>query len=117
MKFIIDEQLPGSLARFFREKGHDVVHVNTLRSGLQMPDEAVSEISMSENRVVISKDSDFLNSFVLKRVPYKLLFLTTGNIKNSQLLALFEANHAVLLRELRHHHVVEMGQKTISVIY
>ena len=69
MKFIIDEQLPGSLARFFREKGHDVVHVNTLRSGLHMPDEVVSEISMRENRVVISKDSDFLNRFVVRREP------------------------------------------------
>lgn len=116
MNFLVDEQLPESLCRFLLSKGFDAVHVNTLRSGQKMPDMDICERSMKESRVVISKDSDFLKRFLLLREPHKLLFLTTGNIKNSDLLLLFEANFPLILRELTHNNVVEMNQRAIVVI-
>lgn len=41
---------------------------------------------------MVTKDADFVNSFHLHRQPYKLLLVSTGNIKNSELEALFIAN-------------------------
>jgi predicted nuclease of predicted toxin-antitoxin system len=38
---------------------------------------------------VISKDADFVNSFLLVRRPNKLLSVSTGNITNAELEALF----------------------------
>jgi len=116
MKFIIDEQLPYSLYLFLLEQGHDAVHVNTLRSGQKMSDETISDRSMAQERVVISKDVDFLKRFLIKREPYKLLFVTTGNIKNNHLLDLFEANFPMLLRELSVNDVVEMSRTAIVVL-
>ncbi|MBL7796118.1 MAG: DUF5615 family PIN-like protein [Saprospiraceae bacterium] len=116
MKFIIDEQLPYTLCDFLRAQGYDAVHVNALRSGQRMSDETISERSIAEKRVVISKDIDFLKRFLIKQEPYKLLFVTTGNIKNSQLLALFETNFSILLRELSINDVVEISQTAIVVL-
>jgi predicted nuclease of predicted toxin-antitoxin system len=39
--------------------------------------------------VVVTKDSDFVNSFLLSRRPRKLLLVSTGNIGNAELEALF----------------------------
>lgn len=50
----------------------------------------------AENRVVITKDADFVNSFTLSRKPYKLLLISTGNISNAELDALF-VTHAQAL--------------------
>jgi len=45
-----------------------------------------------ENRIVISKDSDFLDSFILYGKPVKLLLVKTGNLTNMELLRLFQEN-------------------------
>jgi len=45
-----------------------------------------------ENRIVISKDSDFLDSFILSGKPVKLLLVKTGNLTNMELLRLFQEN-------------------------
>jgi predicted nuclease of predicted toxin-antitoxin system len=63
------------------------------------PDAVINFISIQEQRIVITKDSDFVQSFLLQNQPYKLLLITTGNIKNSDLESLF-ANHLEQLTKL-----------------
>jgi predicted nuclease of predicted toxin-antitoxin system len=41
---------------------------------------------------VITKDSDFVESFLLQGKPRKLLLVSTGNITNANLEVLFGAN-------------------------
>jgi len=55
-------------------------------------DTIIRQIAIRENRVVITKDSDFQDSYFLFGQPPRLLLLTTGNIKNRQLLDLFRSN-------------------------
>jgi predicted nuclease of predicted toxin-antitoxin system len=40
----------------------------------------------------VTKDSDFVESFLLRREPWKLLLVATGNIGNDELLKLFQQN-------------------------
>jgi predicted nuclease of predicted toxin-antitoxin system len=40
----------------------------------------------------VTKDSDFVDSFILQQEPWKLLLVSTGNISNTDLIALFLAN-------------------------
>lgn len=61
----------------------------TCRYKIVTPDSIVTQISVREERVVITKDADFVDSFNLHGEPYKLLLIATGNIKNSDLLELF----------------------------
>jgi predicted nuclease of predicted toxin-antitoxin system len=99
MKFLVDAQLPVRLARFLQNAGYDTIHTSDLPQHNATPDAVINLISVQEQRVVITKDSDFVQSFLLQNQPYKLLLITTGNIKNSDLESLF-ANHLEQLTEL-----------------
>jgi predicted nuclease of predicted toxin-antitoxin system len=92
MKFIVDAQLPATLSKFLTQKGFDIIHTEDLPNKERTTDREIRDISISENRIVITKDSDFLDSYYIVGVPQKLLLITTGNIKNKDLLVLFESN-------------------------
>lgn len=115
MKFLVDEQLPNLLAEWLRAKGYDTVHVSTLSTGIRILDGYFCERSMAESRVVISKDSDFFNTYLIKKEPYKLLYITTGNLRNRPLLDLFRASFAKLQEALSNASVVELNQNTLRI--
>ncbi len=51
----------------------------------------MNALSLDEKRIVVTKDADFVQSFLLQGRPHKLLLVSTGNISNNDLLTLFEA--------------------------
>jgi len=116
MKFLVDAQLPKTLANILREKGFDVVHTSELPNGNDTSDTEVNRISLAENRIVISKDADFYNSFTAKKEPFKLLHIKTGNIKNSKLIELFDKNLILIINELEKSSVVQISQNYIIKI-
>lgn len=92
MKFLIDAQLPPSLAKLLRDKGHDAIHTLSLPEKNFSPDDVVTQVSTAEQRIVISKDSDFYHASILKREPFKALFVGVGNLKKGQVNHLIIAN-------------------------
>ncbi len=64
---------------------------------------------------MITKDSDFVDSFLTTQEPYKLLLVTTGNIRNSELEMLVAKNLDVLVELLLEHSYVELSRDTIVV--
>ncbi len=115
MKFLVDEQLPALLAEWLCSKNHDAVHVSALLTKLRIPDGHICERSMAEERVVITKDVDFLNTYLIKQQPYKLVYITTGNLKNRQLLDLFRSQLEQLVQTLETAQVVELNQRVMNV--
>ena len=116
MKFIVDAQLPKSLARLLVSLGYDAIHTLDLPLKNATGDSFINEISIQQNRIVISKDSDFYDSFRAKQEPHKLLYLTVGNMRNTQLLALFTQNIGLIVNELTHSDVVEMNTTSIIAL-
>ena len=115
MKFLVDEQLPYLLADWLQAKGHDAIHVSALVASNRIPDNYICERSMAEERIVITKDVDFLNTYLVKKQPYKLVYVTTGNLRNRSLLDLFRAFFNQLLHELETADVIEMNQFLVKV--
>ena len=113
MKFLIDAQLPKTLAHLLREKGFDVVHIGELPDGNETTDAEINRLSIADSRIVISKDDDFYDSFTAKKEPYKLLQVKTGNIKNSELLELFDKNMKLIMNEINECSVVQISQNFI----
>jgi predicted nuclease of predicted toxin-antitoxin system len=113
MKFIVDAHLPKTLAYSLREKGFDVVHTSELLDGNDTTDTEINRLSIAENRIVISKDADFYDSFTAKKEPYKLLHVKTGNIKNTELIALLERNMELIIKQLDESSVVQISQNYI----
>ncbi len=116
MKFIVDAQLPKSLSRLLNEKGYDAIHTLDLPDKNTTDDEDINELSLKEHRVVISKDSDFYDRFFMKLEPYKLLYLTTGNITNQVLIEIFENNIELIVTRLESNFVVELTRSSIITI-
>ena len=92
MKFLVDAHLPRRLATALQQAGHDVIHTLDLAQRNRTPDTQINQVSLAEQRIVITKDADFVDSFWLRQEPWKLLLVSTGNIHNTDLLSLFQAN-------------------------
>jgi len=116
VKFLVDAQLPRRLKRWLVEHGYDAVHTLDLPDKNRTTDDYINELSMSQKRVVISKDSDFYNRFFQKLEPYKLIYLTTGNISTDDLIGIFERNFDLIFAEIQFGNVVEVSQTSIVTI-
>lgn len=59
MRLLVDNQLPPALAIWLRDQGHDALHVFDV--GLaRVDDRALWSHAVSDARIVVSKDEDFL---------------------------------------------------------
>ena len=115
MKFLVDAQLPKRLARFLQDQGHDAIHTLDLSLGNATPDADINLISLKEKRVVITRDADFVQSFLLRQKPYKLLLVATGNIKNIDLENILQKNLNQLVETFENHSYLELGRDVIVI--
>ncbi len=117
MRFLVDAQLPKSLSAWLRTNGHDSIHTLELPQRNATADESIIQVAKDESRIVISKDSDFFETFLVRKEPAQLLIVSTGNITNKDLRELFRANLNKLVSLFESHEVVEMNSETIIVHY
>lgn len=116
MKFIIDAQLPRRLAHLLRGAGHDVVHTLDLPHGNSTTDKEIIAIAEEECRVVVTKDADFVEAFVLTGQPRKLLVVATGNISNQALDTLVCSALPQIIAALSANDYIEL-QRTMLIIH
>jgi predicted nuclease of predicted toxin-antitoxin system len=113
MKVLVDAQLPRRLSRRLHTLGHDAVHTLDLPQGNRTPDTVINQQSVAEERVVITKDADFVDSLIVQGVPYKLLLISTGNIKNSELEELFFRNLEAMIAGFALYDFIEIDRIAI----
>ena len=65
LRFIVDTQLPPSLSDFFKKKRFDATHVVDYALGALTTDNEIISIATEENRIVVTKDFDFFDYFLL----------------------------------------------------
>ena len=107
MKFLVNAQLPRRLIRRLQEFSHEAMHTLDLPLGNRTPDETINEVSVREKYIVITKDADFVDSFILHRQPYKLLLISTGNITNADMTDIVHA--------LESHDFIEMSRTALII--
>lgn len=111
LRFLVDAQLPKRLAQFLAfHTGRDCLHTLDLPAANQTQDGSINRLSMAEQRIVITKDADFVNSFLLHGQPYKLLLVSTGNISTNGLLELFRQFLPQLTKLFVHHSYLELSR-------
>ena len=88
MKFLVDAQLPPALCRWLATRGHEAVHVSEIGL-LAAADAVIAERAIADDRILISKDEDFL----ALRLPdrFGFLWLRCGNATNRTLTIWLEA--------------------------
>ncbi len=101
MKFLIDAQLPPSLKQVFLDNGYDCIHTLDLESGNATSDQTINEITVIEQRILITKDNDFYDSFLINKQPYKLLLVKLGNTSKIELIHFFRSKFAEIIEALQ----------------
>ena len=115
MRLLLDAQLPRRLADELRAGGHDAVHAFDPPTGNRTPGEELTAVATREARIMVTKDADFVASFWLRRLPPKLLLISTGNISNDELQALLAPNLIRLETVFRSHAFVEISRSALTV--
>lgn len=115
MNFLVDAHLPRKLAVQLKEAGFDTKHTISLPEGNYTSDQFINELSIEEKRIVITKDADFVDSFWLQDKPWKLLLISTGNIRNDELKALFLNNLNALESRFEEHRFVELTRTNLII--
>lgn len=116
MKFLIDAHLPPSLRVVFHAAGHDAIHTLDLPEQNASRDGILNEVSMNEQRVLVTKDTDFYYSHLLQGRPWKLVLVKTGNLGLKATWQMFEAHLPTIESALQTCTLVELDQQSVAVI-
>ncbi len=114
MKLLIDAQLPILLNTILNELGYYSVYVDSLLNGDESSDTEIINYADEHKLIVVTKDSDFFYSHSPQNKPIKLLLVSTGNIKNKQLLDIFRKNHLQLSELFKTVNFVEISSNGIA---
>jgi len=115
VRVLVDAHLPKHLSEFLSANEIESKHTLDLPKKNATPDTEIIRFADDENRIVILKDSDFLDNYILDGSPKKLLIVSTGNINNRNLIQLFEKNLETLKSLFEEHSVIEIDEEEIQV--
>lgn len=90
IKFIVDTQLPPSLSVWLERQGYESTHPFRLPQGVKMTDAEIIRYAVDHDCIIVSKDKDFLDHYLLRGAPPRIVMLHLGNISNKDLLAQFQ---------------------------
>ena len=116
MNFLVDAHLPPGLCAVLQHAGHDAVHTRQLTAQNRTPDEVINELSVKEQRVVVTKDTDFYHSHLLHGKPWKLLLVRTGNIRTRELTALFARHLPEIVAAFDRNSLVELDRQAVQIV-
>jgi predicted nuclease of predicted toxin-antitoxin system len=74
------------VCKHLSDQGFHAEHVNTILDKWHTKDKDISNYADRHNLILVTKDQDFRNSYLLKRSPKKLLKINLGNISNTVLI-------------------------------
>ena len=89
MNFLIDAQLPPALARWISTQGHHAKHVFEFGFHTAV-DPIIWERARIDQAVIVSKDEDFVDHWILSSKPVPLIWIRKGNCSNAALVAWLE---------------------------
>ncbi len=114
-RFLVDAHLPLTLAKAMRAVGFDTLHTRDLPQANATKDSEINVLSLAERRVVVTKDADFVQSFTLQGRPYKLLLVSTGNVRNAELFGLLTDRLEQFAELFETHSYVELARDALII--
>ena len=108
MDFLCDVHISMKVSKRIEELGHNSTHVNFILNKWNTTDAQITEYAERNNLILITKDQDFRNGFLLNSKPKKLVKINLGNISNKKLSEIIES----LLDTI---HLIEKNHKTFMI--
>lgn len=115
MKFLVDAQLPRRFCVWLVEAGHDALHTLDLPQGNRTSDNEILDVAESEQRIVVTKDDDFVQSYLINGRPQGLLLVSTGNISNDELERIVRGHVDEIVEAFAAATYVELGRESLTI--
>lgn len=93
MIFLIDENLSPQITTLHSSQ-HEAIHINQLKPHKEavIKDDFIRKLSLNHPFVLVTKDDDFVKSWVDRKVPEKLVFIYDDFESLKQLLQSYKKN-------------------------
>jgi predicted nuclease of predicted toxin-antitoxin system len=86
MKILCDVHISFKVSKFLNSLKIEAIHINEILEKWNTKDDDICNYADENNFIVLTKDSDFKNSFLIQNTPNKLI----GNISTSQLIEVLQ---------------------------
>lgn len=114
MRFLIDAQLPRRFSDWLAEAGHDALHTLDLPLKNKTSDTEIIARAKQDGRIVVTKDDDFVQTFLLRGEPH-LFLVSTGNISNVELEKLMRNNLSAIEAALSENRFIEINRDALVI--
>jgi predicted nuclease of predicted toxin-antitoxin system len=117
MKFLCDVHISHKIVAHLKSLGCESIHVNEILDKSETKDSAICRYADENDLILITKDSDFRDSFFVQRTPKKLIKINLGNIPNNELKIIFSENFDSLYKLYsRPNFLLEIDKENSKVI-
>ncbi len=116
MRFLCDVHISYKIKNFLQSREYYCIHINEILLQDRTDDEDIAAYCNEKDLILITKDEDFLDSYLLKGLPSKLLKINLGNISTKKLIEIISKALPILERlNSRIHFLIELDRNTIQV--
>lgn len=114
MKFLCDVHISYKIVSHLTSHGFNTIHVNEILEKSATKDSDICKYADENDLIVLTKDSDFRDSYFIKQTPKKLIKINLGNISNQELKNILSANLASIQKiSTRKHFLLEIDKDNI----
>lgn len=117
MRFLCEVHISYKLSHYLSNKGFHTEHINQILNKWHTADSAIAAYANQNDFILITKDSDFRDSYLLKKSPKKVIKISLGNISNSNLIIQFEKYFQLIEKEFRSEYCfLEMSAEEVFIL-
>ncbi len=117
MKFLCDVHISFKTLLFLKNLYPESEHVNHILNSYLSKDEEIINYADTHGFIIITKDRDFKNSFLVRKKPRKLIRINLGNLSNEHLIGILSEN-LEQIRQLdagKENFMIEINNQDITI--
>lgn len=106
--------MPPVLASLFRDHGLEAFHINEVNIKKPVKDDGIRRFALSyEDVVIVSRDDDFVKSYVSRKVPHHLIYVF-GLSGKAEIISAFERHLGELESLMKTNELIELNPAGIK---
>ena len=117
MRLLCDVHISYKVVKHLISLGFETIHVNEILDKWHTKDIDICDYADSNDLIVITKDSDFRDSFFIKKTPKKLIKINLGNISNQELIRIISENiNSITKLSQKSYFLIELDKSYMTFI-